>query len=129
MAERQKIMLSQILHVAHFESRFFRVAQHGRDWDHLAVGENVNIGEGGMRRFGPVTTAPNAMIEKHSSRPEHGKSVAKIFRKLAFAYMLHHSYAGNFVELAQLTGVAVVEKFNLAMRSQTCFFNSTLPEH
>src|SRR5579864_836330 len=122
-------MLAQVLNIPDFEPRLLGSTQHGRDRDHLAVGKHVNVGEGWMRRLGTVPTAPNAVIEKRSSRFEQGESIAKVFWKLALAYVLHHSNAGNFVEVAQLASVAVVHQGDLALRGKSCFFDSLLCEH
>src|ERR1041385_3674549 len=100
-------MLAQVLHIAHFKSGLLGETEHLGNRNQLSIRKHIHIREGSLRRFGPISPPPNAVIQKNTARLEQVEGSAKVLGQLALAHMLHHSHTDEFVELAELCCFAV----------------------
>src|SRR6185437_16569261 len=105
---------------------FFCRLQRDSNRQQFCIREDESVRKRWCGLLFTISSAPNAMIQKHPARLEHGTSTPKIFGKVPFADVLHHPDADDFIEAAQLGHLAIIEETGFALGREASLTDSFL---
>src|SRR6202022_2325525 len=128
VAQSQRVVLAQTLHIARFETDLFGVTQCRVDWHKRAIRKDIPADEIRTLRHWIDRTICDPMVKEDSTRPQQVPSVLEIKRELAFADVLKHTDTDNFLKTACPIQVAVIASLRSALFFQASPLNALISQ-
>src|SRR5260221_10316282 len=126
MAQCERIVFPQTLHVAYLEAARLRYAQRAADRYQLSIRKYITAGEVCFPLRGDRDVAGNAVIEEDASWTKQAPGLLEVCRQQGFSYVLKHAYADDFIERVGLSDIAVIAHFHPAFLRQSSLADALL---
>ena len=102
LSQGARVMVAEILHVAHLEARPFRRRQHDRNRRDVAVRKNMFIDERRAAFTARADPFPDRMVEEDTAGFQESAELFEISLQMGAAHVFRHADAHDRIERLRL---------------------------